>query len=198
MPSRCSIVLINAHAAADCVARCAREHAENRGRAVLRQDFAAAFDVVNQRDEKILARNAALAGEIKRRRERRDFAGELRVIHIDADAGDDRFAIELRENAGALAVADQNVVGPAQIGRETGDLRDRLLRRRAPARASPAAGRARPAAGAARSKHRVRHTLPNARRARDVRCRRPVRRRRRWSRRRSRRGPVARRWSWWS
>ena len=54
--------------------------------------------------------------------------GKRRVIHVDPDTGDERPGLHLHQNAGAFLLAEQHVVGPAQIGADIRRARDRFGR----------------------------------------------------------------------
>ncbi len=56
----------------------------------------------------------------------RQFLGELRLVDVEADAGQNRAMLPLGQDAAQLAVADQHVVGPAQVARDAGEQPERV------------------------------------------------------------------------
>ena len=83
------------------------------------------IDSGEQLDQEIFARLRTAGGQAQRGGFGGDLGRKGRVIDVDADAGDgDGIGDELHQNAGSFALAEHDVVGPAQVGLQIGNAGD--------------------------------------------------------------------------
>jgi hypothetical protein len=197
VPSTNAAGLFDAHAFAARVAGAAREHDPESGWGRLPPACGKAVDGGQQCDQQVFARLRAAGGEAQRGGFGGDLGRKGRVIDVHSEAGDGYGIDQLHQDAGGLAIAEHDVVGPAQIGVQVRGARDGLRRWRGPAPASGPGANPAAAAGAARRRHTGRRPARNARNGRDGPGRRSALRQPRPCRMGSPRRPARRLRAWW-
>ena len=110
--------MVYGYAAAAYVAGRVREHIEDWLLAFFGEKAAVEVDSWEHGHEEFLAGLLAAACNPEGRGLGCELRRETGVVHVDANACDDCGAFELRQNARAFFISDENVIGPAEIARD--------------------------------------------------------------------------------